>query len=281
MIVQRVCISGRKSCMTNQAFRRLVWDHYKKQGRHALPWRRTRNAYKILVSEVMLQQTQVERVIPYYKAWVKRWPTARSLASAPLSDVLKAWQGLGYNRRAKALHECAKELAKRTTFPKTKTELIKLPGIGDYTASAVLCFAYGQPELLMETNIRTAITHHFFADKKEVHDAEIREVLASLASRENSRQWNLALMDYGAHLKRTGVKLNSKAKGYRKQSKFAGSDREVRGAIVRALSIAPTSRQKLTRLLGVKRSEQVRTQLKKLEKEALVVRKGSLYSLPS
>lgn len=148
--------------MTAPQFRRLVWAHYKKHGRHELPWRKTHDPYRILVSEVMLQQTQVQRVQPYYREFLKQFPTARRLAEAPLSEVLKAWQGLGYNRRAKMLHAAAKEIAKHG-MPKTALELEKLPGVGPYTARAVATFAYDADEILIETNIRTVVFHHFFS----------------------------------------------------------------------------------------------------------------------
>lgn len=122
--------------MAPAKFRALVWRYYRVHGRHDLPWRKTRNPYRILVSEVMLQQTQVERVIPFYAEFMKRFPTARKLAEAPLPDVLKVWQGLGYNRRAKLLHSAAKEIILKygDTFPAVYSELVELPGVGPYTA---------------------------------------------------------------------------------------------------------------------------------------------------
>src|SRR3989344_7710205 len=124
-----------------------------------LPWRKTKDPYKILVSEVMLQQTQVDRVIPFYNRFVKKYPTARALARAKLRDVLKEWNGLGYNRRAKFLHEAAKQLGK-SDFPKTAEEIENLPGVGHYTARAVAAFAFNKPEVFIETNIRTVFFYH-------------------------------------------------------------------------------------------------------------------------
>ena len=158
-------------------FRRIVWSYYRKYGRHDLPWRKTHDAYKILVSEVMLQQTQVERVIPFYKKFSKQFPTAKKLTAAPLSDVLKTWQGLGYNRRAKMLHAAAKELETRKKF--SVAELEELPGVGPYTARAVAAFASNQDVIFVETNIRTAVIHHFFQNKKKVADAEIEKIANS------------------------------------------------------------------------------------------------------
>ena len=151
------------------SFRRVVWKYWREHGRHDLPWRKTKEPYKILVSEVMLQQTQVDRVVPYYKDFITKFPTARRLAAAPLGSVLLAWQGLGYNRRAKMLQEAAKEMAS-TRFNlrnlATRLNLVdvleELPGVGPYTARAIAAFAYNQDVVFIETNIRTAIIHHFF-----------------------------------------------------------------------------------------------------------------------
>lgn len=268
--------------MQTSKFREIIWDYYKEQGRHDLPWRRTRSPYKILVSEVMLQQTQVERVIPYYKKWLQQFPTVQSLAQAPLSHVLIAWQGLGYNRRAKALWETAKIVTKESDgkFPRGRTELEALPGIGRYTAGAVLSFAHNSSEVLLETNIRTAITHHFFKDTDVVSDTELMEVLTKILDHTNPREWNWALMDYGAHLKRSGIKINSKSKTYTKQSVFKGSDREVRGGILRALAEGKKSHLALTNLYEPDRTEQTKIQITKLLKEGMIRKTGKTFELP-
>jgi A/G-specific adenine glycosylase len=125
----------------------LGW--FEEHGRD-LPWRRTRDPYAILVSEVMLQQTQVERVVPRYPAWLERWPTVESLAETPLNEVIRAWQGLGYNRRAVNLHRAAEQVS-RDGWPEDLTEL---PGVGRYTADAVRRFAFDEPVLPVDTNIR-------------------------------------------------------------------------------------------------------------------------------
>lgn len=267
--------------MSSTTFRKLVWAHYKKEGRHDLPWRKTKDPHKILVSEVMLQQTQVERVVPFYKNFLKQFPTAKALAEAPLAEALRAWQGLGYNRRAKMLHHAAKEIVKthKGRFPKSRTELEQLSGIGPYTAGAVAAFAYNQDVIFIETNIRTALTHHFFPKKKKVSDKEIIKILEQVFPVGKSREWYSALMDYGAHLKKQGVKLNAKSKHYTKQSAFKGSLREARGAILRALAAGPTARAKLIKLLGEDRQEQVQKALEALLAERLVVRRTNQYRL--
>src|SRR3989344_8269276 len=143
-------------------FRHDVWDYYKNNGRHGLPWRLTKDPYRILVSEVMLQQTQVARVIGKYKAFLIRFPNARRLAEAPLSDVLKAWSGLGYNRRTKYLKAAAEVIVRGYggRGPKASIVLRTIPGIGPYTASAVRVFAFNEPDVLIETNIRAAFIHY-------------------------------------------------------------------------------------------------------------------------
>lgn len=278
-------------------FRRIVCAHHKKEGRHDLPWRKTTNPYRILVSEVMLQQTQVERVIPFYKNFLKKFPTVKVLAEAPLSEVLKAWQGLGYNRRAKMLHAAAKEIVEKNKgkLPMSVEELEKLPGVGPYTARAVAAFAYNQDVVFIETNIRTAITHHFFpkrgisrvgraamgrfSRKDLVSDTEVVKILEKVFPIGRSREWYSALMDYGAFLKRSGVQINKKSKHYTKQSKFTGSLREARGTILRALATKPTSVTVLANVLGSKRRSQAGAALQALAAEGLIEKTGSTYRL--
>jgi len=271
--------------MTSPQFRKIVWAYYKKNGRHDLPWRQTRDVYKILVSEIMLQQTQVECVVPFYKKFIKKFPTAKRLASTPLSSVLQMWQGLGYNRRAKMLHEAAKEfprfdLKSDSSRSNLVAKLEKLPGVGPYTARAVAAFAYNQDVVFVETNIRTAIIHHFFSNKKKVSDKEIEKVLSRLRQGFGEpREWYSALMDYGAHLKRSGVSHNIKIKKYTKQSKFAGSLREARGTIVRELARGAASPAHLVELLGVSRRAQMRSALRALFSERMIEKSGENYIL--
>ncbi|MHB1163378.1 MAG: HhH-GPD family protein [Minisyncoccota bacterium] len=259
-------------------FRRTVWAHYGKHGRHDLLWRTTRNPYRILVSEIMLQQTQVDRVLPFYKDFIKKFPTAKKLAVAPLSDVLKSWQGLGYNRRAKMLHAAAKEIAIRR-MPCTVVELEKLSGVGPYTARAIAAFAYNQDVILVETNIRTAIIHHFFSAREKVSDTEVEEILTHVLPKGRAREWYSALMDYGAHLKRSGISHNARSTKHVVQSKFAGSLREARGALMRELAGGGATRTHLTHLLGLTRHEQVSRALDALTAEGLVSQVRGRYRL--
>jgi A/G-specific adenine glycosylase len=214
-------------------------SYYRVSGRKHLPWRQTHDPYKILVSEVMLQQTQVERVIPFYERFLERFPTSKVLAKANLSDVLKLWSGLGYNRRAKYLHEAAKVLAKRGF------ESEKLPGVGPYTRAAVQAFAHNKPEVFIETNIRTVFIHYFFGNRRKldslVSDAEILPLVKEALDKSKMppRDFYAALMDYGSYLKQKGIQLNTRSRHYAKQSKFQGSYRQLRGLILRELLKKP------------------------------------------
>jgi len=263
-------------------FREVVWTHYTQHGRHDLPWRKTTDPYKIVVSEMMLQQTQVSRVLPKYKAFVKQWRSARALANAPLSAVLEAWQGLGYNRRAKSLHECAKQVVQEHDgrWPRTYAELLKLPGIGPYTAGAVMAFSYNEPVPIIETNIRTVYLHHFFADVNKVTEIEILRLSADYLDQKNPREWYWALMDYGAHLKQAVGNPNKRAISYTKQSPFAGSDRQIRGAIIKLLTTGSYTLAAIHASLAQFSNERIARQLVKLTNENMVQKHRQRYSLP-
>lgn len=221
-----------------QKFQHFLITWYQQYGRHDLPWRQTTDPYKILVSELMLQQTQVERVKPKYLAFIERFPSTKELAAASLRDVLVLWQGLGYNRRAKFLYECSKVIEDEYNgkFPQTEEELRALPGIGPYTASAVCTFAYNQPVRLIETNVRTVFLYHFFPEQTDIHDNDLFPLIAEALDTKNPRAWYSALMDYGTYLKKTFPNPNKRSKQYNKQSTFTGSSRQVRGEIIRLLT---------------------------------------------
>lgn len=263
-------------------FRKIVWNNYKKSGRHNLPWRKSHDPYRVLVSEIMLQQTQVERVVPFYRKFIKKFPTVKKLAAAPLSDILKSWQGLGYNRRAKMLQQAAHVVVSKYDgeFPKETETLQSLPGVGPYTARAVAAFSFNEPVILVETNIRTAVIHHFFPGKKKISDEEVEDILEDALPKGKSREWYSALMDYGASLKRAGISHNARSRKYTKQSKFTGSLREARGAVLRELALGAASPIRLSNLLGPSRRVQMRVALRALWKEKLVVKNRENYSLP-
>lgn len=231
----------------------------------------------------MLQQTQVDRVIPFYKAFLKEFPGIRALASAPLARVLICWQGLGYNRRAKMLHETAKLVLSQYAgkVPKTVETLEQFPGIGHYTARAVAAFAYNEDVVFIETNLRTAVTHHFFPNEEKVSDRDVLVVLEKSFRKGTAREWYSALMDYGASLKRSGVRINAKSTTYTKQSKFVGSSREVRGTVLKTLANGQKTETFLLGIFGSDRTEQVRLQLKNLLSEGLIEKKLTEYQLAS
>ncbi|MCK9169248.1 MAG: A/G-specific adenine glycosylase [Treponema sp.] len=220
------------------AFRSTILENYRLYGR-SFPWRKTHDPYAVLVSEMMLQQTQTLRVLPKYEAWLALFPDAPSLAAAPLADVLAAWNGLGYNSRAKYLQNACREVCGKYggVFPDTKDGLDSLPGVGPYTAGAVSAFAYNNPEIFIETNIRSVFIFFFFnGTEKKVPDAELLPLVGQTLDRNNPREWYYALMDYGAELKRRVKNPSRKSAQYAKQSKFEGSLRQARGAILRRLT---------------------------------------------
>ncbi len=264
-----------------EAFQRRVYAHFDTHGR-TLPWRRTKVPYRILVSEVMLQQTQVDRVAPKYRAFIRRFPSVHALAAATLAEVLREWQGLGYNRRARALHECAKTIVREHggRVPREYAALAALPGVGPYTAGAVLAFAFSVATPLIETNIRTVYLHHFFPRRRGVADTALLPIIEATLDRENPARWYAALMDYGAHLKQTLSSHNARSRHYVKQTTFVGSDRQIRGAILRTLSESdtPTTAARLKQQLS---HEPVRimAQLNTLVHEGLISRVRGRYAL--
>ncbi len=259
--------------------RTTVLAYFAAQGRAHLPWRKTKNPYHILVSEIMLQQTQVDRAIPFYKNFLKQFKSPAALAEAPLSEVLKAWSGLGYNRRAKFLHEAAKAMMAYHggKVPKGYDELRALPGVGEYTAKAVRVFAHNEPEVLIETNVRTVIIHHFFSNKAQVSDARILRVATALASGQDPRMWHSALMDYGTHLKATVGNLSRKSTQYTRQKPFKGSLREVRGAILKVLHRGAATQRTLKKTLPEELHDRFDAALLQLQKEGLVTKEKGRF----
>lgn len=262
-------------------FRSLVVRLWEKEGRHDLPWRKTHDPYRILVSEVMLQQTQVDRVIPKYRSFVRAFPTVRSLSRAPLAAVLREWSGLGYNRRAKYLHEAARAVCERHrgALPRDYTALRTLPGVGDYTARAVRVFAFNEPDVLVETNVRTAVISHFFPGKRTVRDSDVTHVAQAAARGQDPRTWHSALFDYGARLKKSGVRTNARSAHYVKQSVFKGSLREVRGGLLRALAQGkPHTIAALARTTSFA-PERIREAVQGLAADGLIRAKGERWSI--
>lgn len=266
-------------------FIETVWQHYK-NNRRMFPWRATTDPYAILVSEMMLQQTQTDRVIPKYIRWLKKFPTFHALAQAKLQTVLKEWQGLGYNRRALALQRLAHAVVKNYAgkLPQTYEKLVELPGIGPYTAGAVLAFAFNMPVPIIETNIRTVYIHHFFPKEHgEIHDKELLALIEKTLDRKNPREWYWALMDYGAYLKKTLGNMNTRSKHYTKQSAFIGSNRQIRSSILRIITEKQSSEKIISRKMKQENisatPEQILKNIYDLEHEGFIKKIGTYYTI--
>lgn len=218
-------------------FQNYIWSFYEQEGRD-FPWRNIKDPYKVVVSEIMLQQTQTYRVIPKYEQFITTFSSFASLSQATLCEVLSVWQGLGYNRRGKYLHElaCIVMHEYKGILPSTPEQLWMLPGIGPATAASIAAFAFNMPTVFIETNIRTVFITHFFSTKDNVYDKELMPIIAQTLDRSNPREWYYALMDYGVMLKQRMVNPNRKSAHYTRQSKFDGSDRQLRGKIIKLLT---------------------------------------------
>lgn len=274
--------------MTIEVFIQTVLEYYASHARD-LPWRHAQangvfDPYAVLVSEIMLQQTQASRVVPKYIEFLKQFPTSTQLAQAPLSDVLMCWSGLGYNRRAKFLWQAAQmvEQSYGGSLPKTCEQLTELPGVGKNTAGAILAYAHNISVPFIETNIRTVFIHHFFINQSDVSDVEILvlagQALDSLKQRQISvRGWYWALMDYGVFLKSSHTNPARRSKHHVIQSKFEGSQRQLRGKVLKLLHSGPKNTDQLREDMGSdKRLESV---LESLQIEGLISQKSNLYYL--
>jgi A/G-specific adenine glycosylase len=262
------------------AFQTLIYGHYDQYGRD-LPWRKTENPYHIFVSEIMLQQTQVERVIQKYGHFISVFPDFPSLAQAALKEVLRAWQGLGYNRRALALLRTAHMILTEYggILPHEVDTLLRLPGIGKTTAASIYVFAFNKPAVFIETNIRRVFIHRFFADHDNVNDREILPLVEKTLDRSHPRLWYYALMDYGAMLKKHIQNPNRKSSHYRKQSPFEGSERQMRGEILRALlNDTPLSASDIAKTIRIARKRLTHT-LTRLEQEGFIKEYGGTYTI--
>jgi len=217
-------------------FQQMVLSYYFKNGRN-MPWRETTDPYHILVSEIMLQQTQVERVLKKFPEFISIFPDFGALAAAPLADILAVWQGMGYNRRAIALQKCAILVMKdyQGHLPDNVETLETFPGIGRATAGSIAAFAFNMPVVFIETNIRRVFIHFFFPGSATVGDAEILPLVEQTVYRKNPRVWYWALMDLGTALKKTVPNPNRRSVHYSRQSPFEGSDRKIRGLILKLL----------------------------------------------
>jgi A/G-specific adenine glycosylase len=265
------------------SFQEAVWTYYRRHGRHDMLWRLPEpngefDPYKIMVSEIMLQQTQVSRVAPKFQAFISQFPTVQALAKAQLGDVLKAWSGLGYNRRAKFLWQAAGMVTHEYNgvFPGEQHELTNLPGVGKNTAGAIAAYSFNKPVVFIETNIRTVFIHHFYKNEIGIPDKAILELAEQTLDKQNSREWYWALMDYGAFLKLTVGNVGQASKSYTKQSKFEGSKRQLRGQVLRLLAERPYAQKELAELITDVRLGDV---LDELVKEQMITKGTGKYSL--
>lgn len=284
--------------------RRRLQRWYGEHGRHGLPWRLTRDPYAVLVSEVMLQQTQVERVIPYYVTWLERWPDATALASAPVADVIRVWDGLGYNRRAVQLHRASTVIVERHggVVPTERSILVALPGIGPYTAAAVACFASERREVVLDTNIVRVVARARLgvADARATTPRELREAAEAILPRRSARAHNLALMDVGAIVcrplapacaccplrqgcawRQAGHPPTPVAGSPKRSARFEDTSRFARGQILRHLrSHGQLPLDEIEALLPAAHRGRCAEYLAGLERDGLVVHERGIWGLP-
>lgn len=203
-----------------------------------MPWRSHRTPYRVFVSEIMLQQTSVPRVMGRYSAFLRTFPSFRKLAGSDVGQVISAWKGLGYNRRALALRESARRITSvfHGRLPRTVEELVQLPGVGHATAAAIIVYTFNIPLVFIETNIRRVFLHTFFPDQSDVPDSLIVPLVEKTVDKENPRDWYYALMDYGTALGAEragwGGNPNRRSRRYKVQSRFEGSLRQLRGKVL-------------------------------------------------
>jgi A/G-specific adenine glycosylase len=262
----------------DQEFQNIIWEKGNELYRD-MPWRRNTDPYYVMVSELMLQQTQVERVEPKFEAFIARFPSIEALAAAQLEDVLRIWQGLGYNRRAKYLHEAAKLIMASFggKLPQSSKELTQLPGIGISTAGAIMAYAFNRQAIFIETNVRAVYFYHYFTNAETVSDQELLPVLDRTLDREHPREFYWALMDYGSWLKKQNAVPVNQSRHYKRQSKLKGSVREVRGQIVRSLASGDATIAELKSNLSA--DDRFEVALGGLIKDGLVAQTGTKFHL--
>ncbi len=261
-------------------FIKKVYDYYR-NNRRGFPWRETRNPYHIFVSEIMLQQTQVERGIKKYHEFLSAFPDFFSLASAPLGEVYRVWRGLGYNRRARYLKESAEIIGKRRggVLPPAPLVLKELPGVGPATAGAIAAYAFDIPSVFIETNIRRAVISEFFPQQENVPDLQVISVLNQVVDRSDPRNWYYALTDYGAALGKTGSNPNRRSAAYTRQSSFQGSFRQLRGQIL--FAAARKGEVRISDFLSEKafKEETIKKAFRELQKEGFLKQSNGAFKL--
>lgn len=218
-------------------FSNAIWEFYRTQGRTFM-WRDHPDPYVILVSEIMLQQTQTQRVSVKLPEFLERFPNFAVLAHTETQPLFQAWVGLGYNRRALALRSTAQVIQEQFqgVLPDDPVVLETFSGIGPATAASIAAFAYNRPTIFIETNIRAVFLHTFFHGQRDVPDAQLLPLVQATLNTDKPRHWYYALMDYGVYIKKTYPNPSRASRHHTKQSKFEGSARQIRGGAVRILS---------------------------------------------
>ncbi len=263
-----------------KTFQETIYSLYRENQRE-FPWRETTLPYHIVVSEIMLQQTQVDRVIPKYRHFIESFPDFTTLAQASLEKVLSVWQGLGYNRRALALREIAVRVVSEFggMLPSDPDVLQSLSGIGSYTARAIATFAFNKPSIFIETNIRSVFIHFFFENRTGIKDSDVLPLIEQTLDNINPRNWYYALMDYGAMLKQTHPNPGRRSAHYTRQSPFEGSNRQLRGNILKLLVRKPAlTGAEIARVLD-KSEEKISAVLSQLEKEGFIKQRKNRFSI--
>jgi A/G-specific adenine glycosylase len=263
-------------------FREKIYQHYAVH-RRTMPWRSSRDPYHIVVSEIMLQQTQVERVVPKYEQFIETFPDFFSLAQAPLRDILTLWQGLGYNRRAMALQKIGQMVVDEHggKLPDSVETLQAFPGIGPATAGAICAFAFNQPTVFIETNIRRVFIHSFFPGRNEIKDKEILPLVERTLDTAQPRTWYFALMDYGAALKEISANPNRRSAHHTRQPPFEGSNRQIRGLILKLLlENSEITEEELLRAVG-RSPELVQQIIRQLVNEGFIGKTGKRFTISS
>lgn len=263
-------------------FKKSIWSFYKDNGRN-FAWRNINNPYYVVVSEIMLQQTQTRRVIEKYEQFIIAFGSFQELAQATLRDVLTVWQGLGYYRRARYLYQIAQKIVDEYDgiLPQDLRILETFPGIGPATASSICAFAFNMPTIFIETNIRTVFIHYFFQDQVEVKDKELIPLIIESLDYDNPREWYYALMDYGVFLKAQYGNPSRKSAHYTKQSMFEGSDRQIRAKILKTITtLGIVKKEDLFAIFSLKEKERIGYILEGLEKEQFITcASGDMYTI--
>ncbi len=266
-----------------QEFQNRIINYYHSEGRN-FPWRKSITPYSILVSEIMLQQTQTYRVEPKFLHWLEEVPGFSELADLSTPKLLELWQGLGYNRRALALRESARKVVNEFNgeLPADPEILRTFPGIGPATAASICAFAFNMPVVFIETNIRRVFIHFFFNDQVEaITDKDLQPLVEAALYRESPRDWYNALMDIGTELKSVVSNPNRRSRHYTKQAAFEGSNRQARGAILKILQSHPDLKAvEIAGKTGIG-YERIEKAARQLEEEGFIAAEKGIYKLKS